>query len=108
LKRSEVRPVARRWRMRVGWEPRDLWRGVYWNVEHFPGGLGARLHVYVCVLPMVVVHYERAIRHDIGPWGWLLLADGDLCRRIRRTTPWHFWLRGRFYRWSASSGSERA
>jgi hypothetical protein len=44
-----------RFSLRLLWEPRDLWFGVFWNRAH-AGGLRDRfLFVYVCVLPCVPI-----------------------------------------------------
>jgi hypothetical protein len=50
----------RKIRVRLLWEPRDLWVGVYWTVDReatYP-----RLRVYVCLLPTL------PILVTIWPW----------------------------------------
>ncbi len=42
-----------RWSVRVCWEPRDLWVGVYWDKP------GTRLYIYVCVIPCVPIKFTR-------------------------------------------------
>lgn len=39
-------------RVRVAFEPRDLWVGVYWD-RKVDG-----VHVYVCAVPCIVVHFK--------------------------------------------------
>lgn len=38
------------WRVRVEFEPRDLWIGVYFNF-----GLLSN-HIYICILPLLPIH----------------------------------------------------
>jgi hypothetical protein len=40
------------WELRFGFEPRDLWVGVYWTRSES----GGMLDVYVCLLPAFPVH----------------------------------------------------
>lgn len=45
-------PVTlREWRVRVLWEPRDLWLGVYRDT--------AKRRLYICVLPCLPIVIER-------------------------------------------------
>jgi hypothetical protein len=52
---GEASSMARRVTISLGFEPRDLWVGVYWTLaEH-------GLDIYVCILPMLPIRfrYER-------------------------------------------------
>jgi hypothetical protein len=42
----------RRWFARLEWKPQDLWLGVFWKNK-----APRSLDVWVCVLPMVPVHF---------------------------------------------------
>ncbi|HMM95311.1 hypothetical protein [Phycicoccus sp.] len=42
-----------RWRARFVFEPRDLWVGLFWDRR--PDGF----HLYVCLLPVLVIHAVR-------------------------------------------------
>ena len=42
-----------KWRIRLKFEPRDIWVGLFWD-RAYDG-----LHLYVCLLPMIVVHISR-------------------------------------------------
>lgn len=44
--------MTRRWFCRIEWKPQDCWVGVFWERSH-PWGLD----VYVCVAPMVPLHF---------------------------------------------------
>lgn len=41
--------------LRVRWEPRDLWVGVFWDRDRLPFG-GWILDVYLCVVPTLPLH----------------------------------------------------
>lgn len=52
---------GRRWSVLVGFEPRDLWIGVYWNREK-PGGFVVDvLDIYVCIVPTLVLRLNRSV-----------------------------------------------
>lgn len=52
---------ARRWSVLVGFEPRDLWIGVYWD-RRYPGGFEADvLDIYICVIPTLVLRLNRSL-----------------------------------------------
>ena len=67
--------------IRIEFQPRDLWIGLYWN-SAISGALTTRMvDVYICVLPMLPIHF-----HYRGPlpekdrqrWlskGWLVVGD---------------------------------
>ena len=42
-------------KIRLQFEPRDLWVGVYWN-KHLFGWTDITVHVYVCILPCLPIH----------------------------------------------------
>lgn len=47
--------------IRVKFEPRDLWIGVYWNVTHrdlLPSPLWWRIDVYICLVPCLPIHFR--------------------------------------------------
>ena len=51
-------------RVRLKFEPRDLWIGVYWNRDYHtrgpgPQGITVTTDVYVCIVPALPVH----VRH---------------------------------------------
>jgi hypothetical protein len=48
-----------RWSLLVGFEPRDLWIGVYWDRQRPSGFIVDSLYVYLCVVPMLVVLFHR-------------------------------------------------
>lgn len=52
-------PVYRRWGVRVLWEPRDLWIGVYWNRKTNVGIEIECLDIYVCLVPCVPIRFTR-------------------------------------------------
>lgn len=37
----------------VKFEPRDLWVGVFWDMQGRPGGLLRSFRLYVCLVPMI-------------------------------------------------------
>ena len=49
--------------LKVKFEPRDLWVGVYWNFSRSVESPYRRLNLYVCLVPTVpiIVCFE---------WGW--------------------------------------
>lgn len=55
----------RRWRVRLLFEPRDLWLGVFWDRRsgYAPGLNG--LWVYVCLFPCLPIKFE--FRDDPKP-----------------------------------------
>lgn len=70
------------WSVRVKWEPRDLWVGVFWDrgwqyptdwiregharhmLKFLPpdqvSGMARRLDVYVCLVPCLPIHFTWA------------------------------------------------
>jgi hypothetical protein len=56
---SRVLVLPQRWSLSLEWEPRDLWIGVFLKREPKPRKGGPALHVYVCPLPTVVLHFVR-------------------------------------------------
>lgn len=53
--------MTRRWFLRIEWKPQDCWVGVFWQRTPFVGG-AERLDVWVCLLPMLPIHYRRSTR----------------------------------------------
>ncbi len=67
--------TRRRWFIRVEWKPQDLWVGAFWkslfdHASYWPAGtpttnqhgekgrwIRTHLDVYVCLLPMVPLHF---------------------------------------------------
>ena len=49
-------------RVRLQFEPRDIWVGVYWKLERIAPLNASILHLYICVLPMLPLHIEKAWR----------------------------------------------
>jgi len=54
--------VNRHWRIRIQFEPRDIWIGVYWTKEQT--GRGRLLTLYICLVPMLpitlqIFYHER-------------------------------------------------
>jgi hypothetical protein len=43
-------------------EPRDLWIGVYWDRKSL--GCGEWLHVYVCLVPTLCIHWWGRLDDD--------------------------------------------
>ena len=41
----------KRWTLRLLWEPRDMWIGVFWNRVQAGGPADRFVFVYVCVIP---------------------------------------------------------
>jgi hypothetical protein len=68
-----------RWRVEVGSECRDKWLGVFgpddrsqrderaWRPGFHPDDYGVARHVYVCVIPCVVIHAWRWLRPAADP-----------------------------------------
>lgn len=57
-----------RWRylrpeVKLKFEPRDLWVGVYWNLAESIESTYKRLDVYVCIVPTLPLR----LRFE---WGW--------------------------------------
>lgn len=52
--------VTRRWFCRLEWKPQDLWVGVFWKRD-YPW----QLDVWVCIVPMVPIHFgwEAQVAH---------------------------------------------
>lgn len=49
-------------KVRVYFEPRDLWVGVYWNYEKDKYLVPAsKLDIYICIIPMFPIRLS---------WGW--------------------------------------
>ncbi len=54
--------MSRRWFCRVEWKPQDCWIGVFWKRGgQWPGFGTVSLDVWVCVLPMLPVHFGYLI-----------------------------------------------
>jgi hypothetical protein len=49
--------------IRLKFEPRDLWLGVYWNLVRSIESPYKRLDVYVCIIPTLPLR----LRFE---WGW--------------------------------------
>lgn len=63
---------SRRVKMQLQWEPRDFWFGFFWRVN--PGMVrGFRyFHLYVCVVPLVLLHVRMLLVSNVsisGPNG---------------------------------------
>lgn len=37
-------------KVRIQWEPRDLWVGFFWRKT------AVALHVYICIVPLIPIH----------------------------------------------------
>lgn len=48
-------------KIRIKFELRDIWVGVFWDKR--PDGL----HVYVCPVPLIVIHWHRPRRELEAP-----------------------------------------
>ena len=53
--------LGRRWSVRVLWEPRDLWIGIYWNHERHNGFITETLDIYVCLVPCLPIRFTREV-----------------------------------------------
>ena len=42
-------------RVRILFEPRDLWIGIYWRLTREFAGMRS-LHIYICLVPMLPLH----------------------------------------------------
>lgn len=51
--------------IRLKFEPRDIWIGVYWNYRRSVESRSRWLDVYICILPLVPIHIAIT-------WGWKL------------------------------------
>lgn len=49
---TQTRSVMHNLLVRFEFEPRDLWVGVYWKKPL------RRLHLYICLIPTLVIHVE--------------------------------------------------
>lgn len=45
-------------RLRVEWEPRDLWLGIYWTWDLDEPTRWTRWRIYLCLLPTVPIIFE--------------------------------------------------
>jgi hypothetical protein len=45
------------WRPRFEWKPQDCWLGVFWKKTAQRGGTSRRLDVWICLLPMLPLHF---------------------------------------------------
>lgn len=54
--------MTRRWFVRLEWKPQDCWIGAFWKRNH-PWSLD----VWVCVLPMVPLHFGWIAQAAHGP-----------------------------------------
>lgn len=43
--------MKRSWFLRIEWKPQDCWVGVFWEQSPF------RLDIWVCVVPMLPLHF---------------------------------------------------
>jgi hypothetical protein len=43
----------KRWTCSIKWEPRDVWVGLFWDRRQ------DGLHIYVCLVPLLVIHGVR-------------------------------------------------
>ena len=55
--------IHRNVELRIKFEPRDLWIGAYWNLVRSIESDYRRLDIYLCLLPMLVLHFRFE-------WGW--------------------------------------
>ena len=54
---------GQRTKVRLQWEPKDLWVGVFWRVSTpFGQEVWEMLHVYVTVVPMLPLHITHVRR----------------------------------------------
>jgi hypothetical protein len=45
----------KRWTLRLLWEPRDMWIGVFWNHVRAGGPEDRFMFIYVCLVPCLPV-----------------------------------------------------
>lgn len=57
-----ILPVSERWHIRLLWEPRDLWIGVYWTRRDPDPWNKSDLLIYICGLPCLPVLLTRHAR----------------------------------------------
>jgi hypothetical protein len=50
-------------------EPRDLWIGLYWNKEKMPGGKPWVLTLYLCLIPMLPLRIKLTNMKRTRPTG---------------------------------------
>jgi len=44
--------------LKIRFEPRDLWVGLFWNITGLPSGRIRALHLYLCLVPMVPIVFQ--------------------------------------------------
>ena len=51
-------PRVNGFRVALEWKPQDLWIGAYWHSVRMPNDADTWHHVWICVLPMLPIHFS--------------------------------------------------
>lgn len=47
--------------MKIRFEPRDLWIGIYWTINNLNCSDGKYLYIYICIIPCFPIIFGKKL-----------------------------------------------